>query len=360
MPEGSTPASGTQVLARRLRTGLVPLLISAVLVGAPFPAHAMTLDEYRDGLREIAARVSTLEDVTPGDADALADAIEEALPADESVDLGSVEAPARERRLDRLVQELRDADSEAEIRDVAGQIEDRTGALLDAVGTGETSGVPADADALAAILQKDEPKDGPSLGEWLNEMSLKLAEWIGKLLERLFGGLGDADLAGPDLSGAWPYFLGAAAAVGAGLLVYLLILIVRWRRGRTRKALDEGDDIPVIAAAEDLPPDALGYAERLAAAGRFREAVRALFGGAARTLVEAGIISRAKTRTNGELLSDVHDSAPALAAELGSLAGIFESAWYGRRDPGAGGVERARKHYRAVVSQAARPREESA
>lgn len=360
MREGSTPAPRAQVLARRRASALMPLVISAALIVTPSLAHAMTLDEYRDGLREIAAGTSALEDVTPADADALADAIDEALPADESVGLGSIEVPARDRRLGRLAEDLREADSEAEIRDAASQIADRADALLGAIGENEPSEVPSDADALAEILKEEEAEDGTSLGDWLNEMSIKLAEWIAKLLERLFGGLGDADIAGPDLSGAWPYFLGAAAAVGAGLLVYLLMLIVRWRRGRTRKTTVDDDDAPVIAAAEDLPPDALGYAERLAAAGRFREAVRALFGGAARTLVEAGVISRAKTRTNGELLADVHESAPALAADLGGLAGIFESAWYGRKDPGTVGLERAREHYRAVVSPTRHPRSDDA
>ena len=96
----------------------------------------------------------------------------------------------------------------------------------------------------------------------------------------------------------------------------------RAERSRSGPAHTEG---PVVAAAADLPDDPLAFAEALAAGGRRREAMRALYGGAARRLVDAGAIRRMRTRTNAELLRDVRESAslaaPALAALTDAVRG---------------------------------------
>jgi hypothetical protein len=114
--------------------------------------------------------------------------------------------------------------------------------------------------------------------------------------------------------------------------------------------LREQDYAPVIPAAEGLPADALTFAEDLAGQGRFREALRALFGGAARSLVERGLLRSTRTRTDGELLSDLRESAPGVVSPLRSLAETFESAWYGHFDPGVEGFRAAKDDYRETLS----------
>jgi len=314
----------------------------------PVAAQAMTVVEYRSALREIRDAAASMEQPTSRHAVELADAIEAALPADESVKIGESGLPVTDEQLTQLAEDLRDADTSAEVRTAAEGARARAEALLDALGTGQLLDVPEDREALEAILV-DEQTGAGKLGDLLLEWAERLVEWLSELLSGL-GGLAPSGPA-PDLSAAWPYILGVAAAIGAGLIVFAVMQLVAWRRRQKPQPVEEGEP-PVISAAQDLPPDVVGYAERLAASGRFREAVRALFGGAARTLVELGIISRTKTRTNGELLCDVRATAPSLVAELGDLARIFESAWYGFQDPGASGVERARAQYAAVIEGA--------
>jgi hypothetical protein len=107
--------------------------------------------------------------------------------------------------------------------------------------------------------------------------------------------------------------------------------------------------------AADLPDDPLEFAERLAAEGRRRDALRALYGGAARRLVETGAVRRMRTRTNAELLRDVRVVAPHVASALSALTERFEAAWYGHGDPGETGFLAAKHSYAEVMEAAGRP-----
>ncbi|TLM72997.1 MAG: DUF4129 domain-containing protein, partial [Actinobacteria bacterium] len=87
------------------------------------------------------------------------------------------------------------------------------------------------------------------------------------------------------------------------------------------------------------------------ASGRTRDAVRALFGGAARTLVERGVVPQTRTRTDGELLADVSRAAPPVAPPLSELTGAFELAWYGHVEPGEDGYAGARGAYERTLAE---------
>lgn len=324
--------------------------LAALVVGAT-PAAAMSVDEYRSALREI-RDAADLDEDTPLRAVALASTIDAVLPEGETVDLGGTRLPVRDPELTDLGERLAAARSSSGIRIAAEEVEERANALLDAIGTGTVVDVPEDRAALEAIVGEEDAEAGKTLSDLILELAEKIAEWVGKLLSGL-PGVSVPDAPDVDLTGAWPYVVGLAAAVAAGLLVRLAMWIVA-RRRVNRAATTAEDATPVVAAAEDLPPDVLAHVEKLAAAGRFREAVRALFGGAARTLVDVGVIARTKTRTNGELLGDIRASAPAVADDVDRLARIFESAWYGRRDPGRTGLDHAREHYTAIIESAGR------
>jgi hypothetical protein len=75
-----------------------------------------------------------------------------------------------------------------------------------------------------------------------------------------------------------------------------------------------------------------------------------LYGGAARHLVEAGVVTRMRTRTNREMLRDVTAASPTGAPAFGRLTSDFESAWYGHADPGGAGFFRARESYETLVT----------
>ncbi|MDO8846848.1 MAG: DUF4129 domain-containing protein [Coriobacteriia bacterium] len=327
------------------------IALLALSVGAA-SATAMSVVEYRIVLREIRDEAADLTEATPARAAEVAEAIDSALPSDETVDLDGSRIPVRDKKLLELAGRLGSARSSSGIRIAADEVEARAIALLEAIGTGRVVEVPEDREALATILEADDDDEGTTLGDLLIDLAERLADW----LEGLFAGLPGVNAPEApdiDLSGAWPYIVALSAAVAAGLLVRLGMWVMARRRMRAVVAAEE-DGAPVVAAAEDLPPDALAYADRLAGAGRFREAVRALFGGAARTLVDVGAIARTKTRTNGELLNDVRTSAPGVVSDLDGLARIFESAWYGRRDPGKAGLDLARTHYLAITDGAGR------
>lgn len=145
----------------------------------------------------------------------------------------------------------------------------------------------------------------------------------------------------------------AVMIVFAGLVAWIAWRGVRaWRRAVVRgERAGGGRSVPaLVEAAEGLPEDAASFADKLAAQGRHREAVRALFGGAARTLGARGVLVRTRTRTNAELLAEVRMAAPAVEAPLRGLSDAFELAWYGHREPGEFGFISARALYDAVLA----------
>lgn len=337
----------------RIVLALSLLGVAVILAGPGAPAaFGMSVDEYRTALRDVRSEARDLDEATPERAAEIAAAVRTSLPGDEFVDLGGGEIPVQDAQLLDLAERLDERTSASGIRLAAGEVELRAQALLDAIGTGEPSVVPADQAALDEILGTGaNARENP-----LNDLIMDFLQKVGEWLQELFSGipsLPGSDMSGFDLSGAWPYIVAVAVAVAAGLLVRLVMWLAARRRMRSG-ALAEDEQAPVVAAAEDLPPDILAYADRLAGAGHFREAVRALFGGAARMLVDAGVIARTRTRTNGELLSDVRASAPDIVSNLDALARVYERAWYGRRDPGRAGLDLARTQYVALAEDAAR------
>lgn len=193
-------------------------------------------------------------------------------------------------------------------------------------------------------------------GDARSDLVERLAAWVervGDFLERLFQRVGST----PGVRTGWDVFMWLAIAALVLVLAFTLYrLVVRLRAAFS--SVDEpapsplDGSAPVVAAAEGLPPDALAYAEELAAMGRFREAVRALFGGAARRLVERGVVAQTRTRTDGELLAEVAAAAPRVHAPLAPLTQLFERAWYGHVDPGEPGFGEARARYAEALAAA--------
>jgi len=105
----------------------------------------------------------------------------------------------------------------------------------------------------------------------------------------------------------------------------------RFRRRRTEKATKAE---PVITAAEPEPvapaPD-LSLADRLAAEGRYAEAVRQRLRVTLGELVAARLVPPQPGWTAAELAAMASGQRPAVSAPLGAATDLFSQIWYGDR-----------------------------
>jgi hypothetical protein len=338
-----------------LRVGGIVLGIVwlVALLLAPASAHAqtaMSADEYADA---VAAARTAIASAGAGvgsarQARTVAEKVADLVPEQASVPTAGhfIDVDGAEvRRLAARLERAADADA----RGAAALELDAHLASVEAA-LGQSEGAPADDPAvLATVLAELGVRGQSPVERWLSEAVEELVAAIERFVASLFST--EAASAGGRM--VFYAFAGIAALVVLGL-VY--IVIRRWLRSTAPApraiggvSLAEG---PVVAAAEGVPADVTRYAEEAAAAGRYRDAVRALFGGAARTLVERGVITHARTRTSAELVADVAAARPAVRTPLGGLVALFEPAWYGHTDPGAEGYRSARACYDEVVSLA--------
>jgi hypothetical protein len=121
-----------------------------------------------------------------------------------------------------------------------------------------------------------------------------------------------------------------------------------WRRrskkAATPEALEpvEGDEVPEHPAATfaDL-------ADRLAAEGRFAEAVRERLRGMVRELIERGVLEHRPGWTVTELAAVAANRRPQVAEPLNAAGQIFSDIWYGGRPADAEHDNRMREHVAA-------------
>ena len=342
-----------------VRTLALALLSVAMLAGAlavPVVARAAVPVSGAEFARRIdqartlvGAQKAGLDTTTA--ASALADGVDALLPATLGVAEGTRTLAVDLGGVADATGQIRIAETTAARRAAAGRLLVRLDALQAAVSRGPATSAsdPSDPEALRQMVSAL-PRSSTTADDWLNAQIQKLLEWITQVLDRM----------APASAGS----NAAAARVTMVLVIAIpvllaLIVLVRALRTRRRRAtagaqpdFEPPPGLPAVAAAADLPADALGYAMRLAAAGAHRDAVRALYGGAARHLVEGGAVSRMRTRTNREMLRDVVAAAPAAAPAFEELTCEFERAWYGHADPGTAGFDHAREEYVRVIGAA--------
>jgi hypothetical protein len=113
-----------------------------------------------------------------------------------------------------------------------------------------------------------------------------------------------------------------------------------WRR-RRRPAGDEPDPEPDAEPHEteglpELPLEAfVSLADRLAAEGRYAEAVRERLRGIVRELVDAGVVEHRPGWTITELAAAAARARPPVRVPLDSASRLFSDIWYGQRPAGA-------------------------
>lgn len=341
------------------RSGLlvVALLAAALSVCVASPAAAsgtaITRDEYARAVEQAQAAVDRARPgiEASGPAAALAAELAAMLPAagQQVTYQGRTYTPDTGTARTLVARLERAGTSEARteaLRDLSAHL----ASLRDALGV-PGAAAPADPAALEDLLG-GRRQGRAAGGDWLSGRVMELLDRIAKWLAGLQpGGRGGS-------SGTGIATLVVLAIPAALAMIVLVRALMAWRRGTSAKESVRPGGAPdgaVVTAGADLPDDPLEFAERLAAEGRRRDAVRALYGGAARRLVDTGAVRRMRTRTNAELLRDVRAVAPHAASALSALTERFEAAWYGHGDPGETGFLAAKHSYAEVMEAADRP-----
>lgn len=164
------------------------------------------------------------------------------------------------------------------------------------------------------------------------------SNWLGRVLERLKNfRMPQDDSQPPDLSGL--------AALGPALLLFVKLVLAlvlagflvfafrhfRWRRALRRRAAALLED----EETERTPDGWLERSERLAADGRYREAVRCLYLACLLRFDEHGVARFERHETNWEHLHRISRS-PKLPANLDFRppTAAFDRIWYGQRVKG--------------------------
>jgi hypothetical protein len=343
----------TGLLTRRIDRAVVAIavVVSIALLLAALPHHARAQEREISTQADYAERVSEAREVAEEAAGELLDSRSAAdvaarlntlLPARESVRLSTTQVVIVDNSVFRaLITDLDTGDTPGEREEALAGIIAHLASLESAVGfTGEP--VPADPELLEELLAERELDTSQ-----IEEFVLRMLQQIGEWLDSLFG-----DMEGSTSATVLDWMVRALVLILAAILAYIAFLVFqRVRRAAAERDLRLADmaGAPVVAAAEGLPEDALAHADELAAEGRYREAVRALYGGAARLLVEAGAVRQTRTLTSGELLAVAGPAVPQVRETLSRLTLSFDVAWYGHRDPGEPGYAQARADHTAIA-----------
>jgi hypothetical protein len=131
----------------------------------------------------------------------------------------------------------------------------------------------------------------------------------------------------------------------------------RWPWRRRKKPADSPEEpleVPVDDELPDLPVETFtSLADRLAAEGRFAEAIRERLRAIVRDLVDHAVVENRPGWTVTELATAASRARPAVAGPLDSAARLFSDIWYGQHPAYAEHDVRMRE-YAAEVGQAVR------
>jgi hypothetical protein len=148
----------------------------------------------------------------------------------------------------------------------------------------------------------------------------RILGWIGDQLNKISFG-----------AGGGPGFLGnlISLLVLAGIVV-VIVLLVRSMLGRTRMPKpDQTDELTIELEDGRAATDWRTDAERLEAAGQWREAMRARYRELVRALIEDDMLDDLPGRTTGEYRAAFVRARPERADSFVELTDLFEAVWYG-------------------------------
>jgi len=127
----------------------------------------------------------------------------------------------------------------------------------------------------------------------------------------------------------------------------------RWRLRRRRKRGGEPASVEELPADQlpDLPAEVLRLtADQLAAAGRYKEAVRERLRAIIADLIERGVLPISPGWTVMELAHRARQTRPDLAPPLAHAVAVFSEIWYGLR-PATAGDDLAMREDAGAVKQ---------
>ena len=160
---------------------------------------------------------------------------------------------------------------------------------------------------------------------------------------------------------------GMPTAVSYGIVAVLAVLvvgalvwgIVQVRRGRRADGTDDGDtaeagdiEITPLRSADQWRAEA----ERLEAAGRWRDALRARYRSTVGLLIDRELLDDLPGRTPGEHRIELAAAVPAAGPPFDTATTLFEASWYGHRPTDADDVEQFRELADHVSAVAVKPR----
>lgn len=107
---------------------------------------------------------------------------------------------------------------------------------------------------------------------------------------------------------------------------------LRWSRRRRRTETPRPPQPPAGDSVPHLPADDLAsLADRLAAQGRYAEAIRERLRAMVGQLVERGVVEHRPSWTATELAGAAGAALPVVAAPLSEAVAVFSDVWYGQR-----------------------------
>jgi hypothetical protein len=221
-------------------------------------------------------------------------------------------------------------------------VDDR--ALADRIGTTDAS-LDAAAELISAqvalVARASSPAVDPSRADaalrgaiqaaQVPEQTLSPIDVILLALASFFAGLTGPR---PDLSVLWP----AVGMVGVALILFVVATLGRGLRERVRTEVALHDALP---DAHPAPSRHLRAADDAIAAGRPRDAIRALYMFALTSLAAREVIRYDPALTDGELI--VRAAGIPNADALRDLIFAYERAWFGLREPTSDEAQRARQ-----------------
>jgi len=178
---------------------------------------------------------------------------------------------------------------------------------------------PVQVDAAAArILSEKQFHPAPSLWQ-------RFWNWVEDLLSGLH-------IPGVRVGGGSAPPLGDVV-IGVLIAAAIVVVVIAARRGafaRWRHSA-RGEGVLVTEEGDVLPPDAWRReADRLAAEGMFREALRCRYRALVAELAARGLLDEVPGRTSGDYEQVVSAVLPEVAGEFSTITRLFERCWYGR------------------------------
>lgn len=176
--------------------------------------------------------------------------------------------------------------------------------------------------------------------EWVVSVVDKILEWLARLRPRR--------VSGPEQGGA------TTAAIVVTAVAAAVLAVLAWRTLRRGSAPLAAESDPILASAKDEDPlsrevgEWERHARELAAARRWREAVRAWYHAVLVCLFQRGLLHYQKGRTNWEYASRLAPETAWRPTFL-DLTRLFDREWYGRSASDAEAVRECSRRAREIL-----------